>query len=61
MRTECACCDKGCSVHPGKDECTRTATETVFRIDMQDRLGTPFCEGCAEDAMHSGVFSLTRR
>ena len=57
-KTTCECCDQGCPVHRNVAACGRPATETVRRIDMDDGL-TRFkmCEGCAEDALASGVFA----
>jgi hypothetical protein len=60
----CKCADRGCPVHKGT-ECTRMATRempivTLYRVDMDDRSGTPFCSMCAEDAMESGLFTTGR-
>jgi len=41
----------------GNLECPRKhAKVTVYRSDMEDRTGTPMCNGCANDALESGVF-----
>jgi hypothetical protein len=53
----CQCTDPGCPVHPGTSRCVRPSRRTVFRIDMEDRTGTPMCQRCSEDAMDSGVFT----
>jgi len=58
MAPACQCCDRGCPVHSGKSECGKKASTVAVRIDMDDQTGTPMCEGCAADAMDSGVFSL---
>lgn len=57
-RRNCECSDPGCPAHEGKSECTRIATTTVYRIDMDDRTGTRMCRECAEDAMESSVFGV---
>jgi hypothetical protein len=53
----CQCSDPGCPIHHTHSDCTHPATTTLYRIDMQDETGTPMCEGCAEDAFESGVFT----
>lgn len=55
MNHTCVCSDKGCSACEGL--CEDRATFTLYRIDMDDRSGSRFCEGCASDAMDSGVFT----
>jgi hypothetical protein len=52
----CECSDPGCPCCKGK--CRHEATETVFRVDMEDWTGTDMCGGCADDALDSGVFTL---
>ena len=52
----CQCSDGGCPVHKGRN-CKRVAETTVFRVDMEDVDGTPMCDGCASDALDSGVFT----
>ena len=48
----CECFDTGDN-HPinnsGRDglQCTRKATSTLWRVDMEDNSGTRFCEECA--------------
>lgn len=57
---KCECRDPGCKVHPGfetANPCERKATDTLYRIDMEDRTGTRFCKACALDAYESGLFS----
>jgi hypothetical protein len=56
-RILCQCSDPGCPVHPNHSDCSRRATTTVYRVDMEDETGTPMCDRCAEDAMDSGVFT----
>lgn len=53
----CECGDSGCPVHKGKSRCSAKATQTVFRIDMEDETGTDMCDDCANDAIDSGVFT----
>lgn len=53
----CDCADPGCPVHLGSSDCPHTASTILYRVDMEDYSGTPFCEECAVDAMDSGVFS----
>lgn len=56
--TECECGDPGCPVHLGKEQCDHTGYCVVlYRIDMEDEEGTPMCQGCADDALDSGVFT----
>lgn len=52
----CECSDPGCPVHQGREECDGVFTVTVYRVDMEDLTGTDMCEGCAADALESGVF-----
>ena len=60
----CECFDTGDN-HPinnsGRDgmQCTRKATSTLWRVDMEDVSGTRFCDECASDAMGSGLFTDT--
>jgi hypothetical protein len=53
----CGCADAGCPVHQGVSGCTNPASEDLFRVDTEDRTGTPFCTECADDAWKSGVFA----
>jgi hypothetical protein len=55
--TPCGCADPGCPVHKGASSCASLAVCVVFRVDMEDRTGTPMCDGCANDALESGVFT----
>lgn len=55
---QCECSDPGCPKCKG--QCTRKATMTLYRVDMEDRSGTVFCTPCAEDAMESGLFDTER-
>ena len=52
----CQCADPGCPIHPGHHTCDQRAKERLFRVDMEDREGTWFCTGCANDALSSGLF-----
>lgn len=53
----CECSDPGCPVHKGQSTCAKLVrTQTVYRIDMEDRTGTRMCKACAADAMNSGLF-----
>lgn len=51
---KCECSDPGCPVCRGK--CVEKAKTVLCRVDMEDRTGTAMCEGCASDAMTSGLF-----
>lgn len=56
----CGCFDPGCA-HPSEsgrhtNQCTRKASTTLWRVDMNDQDGTRFCDECADDAMESGLF-----
>lgn len=53
---DCECRDPGCPMHKPKSTCTKKARRKVFRIDMEDETGTRMCNGCADDALESGVF-----
>ena len=58
----CECFDTGDNHlinNSGRDglQCTRKASVTLWRIDMEDITGTRFCDACAEDAMEAGVFT----
>ena len=50
----CQCCDKGCAHCVGL--CVEEGTELLTRIDMEDTT-VLMCEGCATDALESGVFA----
>ena len=52
----CQCFDPGCNIHHD-GQCKERATETLYRVDQQDFSGTPFCEGCADDAFSSDLFT----
>lgn len=55
MRNElCECSDGGCLCCHG--QCSNQSTVVLYRIDMEDKSGVAFCDGCADDAMESGVF-----
>ncbi len=56
---ECCCSDPGCPKHKGRSGCSYIATSIVYRIDMEDKTGTPMCSGCTEDALNSGVFTCS--
>ena len=51
----CKCSEGMCPCCFGS--CWSVATVTVYRVDMEDATGTPMCEGCADDAMDSGLFT----
>ena len=55
MHRYCECSDQACPCCDG--DCSNVATTTIYRIDMDDESGTPTCDGCAEDAMKSGLFT----
>jgi len=55
----CECHDTHCPVHKTVDDCNRAATSTLYRIDMIDETGTLFCDHCADDAMDSGLFTMS--
>lgn len=52
----CECTDKGC---PCDGDCRELATETIFRIDMEDDTGTRMCGTCADGAHLTGLFRST--
>ncbi len=54
QRQKCECADPGCPQCHG--HCKANATGLAFRVDMEDRTGTPMCSECGDDAMNSGVF-----
>lgn len=51
---KCMCADPGCPCCHGA--CSCKPTETLYRMDMPDSSGTPMCQGCADDALASGLF-----
>lgn len=61
----CECSDPKYPVHTDDSsrstckasECQQVGTSTLYRVDMEDKTGTVMCEGCADDAMESGVFT----
>lgn len=58
MGMPCECGDPGCPKHRGSDRCGDPAVGIAYRIDMEDRTGTPMCEDCLMDADNSGVFRI---
>lgn len=52
---KCKCSDPGCPEHPGKSKCIKKATHALLRIDLGGMVD--MCEGCASDALESGVFA----
>jgi hypothetical protein len=55
--SKCECSDPGCPVHPGLSNHCELATTVLYRIDMEDNMGTAMCEACAADAYESELFS----
>jgi hypothetical protein len=53
---KCECSDQNCPVHPGRSQCDSEMTVTLFRVDTDDQTGTARCDGCARDALDSGLF-----
>ncbi len=51
----CECSDGECPNCNG--DCEALASVVLFRVDMEDLTGTHFCEGCADAAMDSGLFT----
>jgi hypothetical protein len=55
----CICSDPGCPVNHDSQNCNKSASVYVCRIDMGDPdESMPMCEACASDALDSGVFGL---
>jgi len=53
----CQCGDRLCSAkHAGSQVCAFEATCQLYRVDMEDEWGTPYCRPCADDALESGLF-----
>jgi hypothetical protein len=55
--TICFCADQQC---PCGGKCICEAEDVLYRIDMEDDIGTPMCDVCASDAMDSGLFLSER-
>ncbi len=51
---KCECSDPECPVCHGK--CENAPEMCLSRVDMEDKTGTLFCEGCGDDAFESGIF-----
>jgi hypothetical protein len=51
----CECADPACPCCHGS--CDRKATYILYRTDTEDTTGTPMCQGCADDAFDSGLFT----
>lgn len=51
----CECSDPMCPACYGR--CDQPATETLYRVDMQDLTGTRLCADCANDCVESGLFT----
>lgn len=56
----CECGDPYCPVHYREVTCPLPPTQTLYRIDLEDETGMRFCDGCADDAWESGVFTAER-
>lgn len=54
---KCECSDPSCQIPHGATMCRATMPTTLYRVDMEDRTGVDMCEGCAIDAMETGLFS----
>ena len=54
IQSQCQCSDPMCPVCSGK--CAQVATQMLCRVDMSDAYDLPMCDGCADDALESGVF-----
>jgi len=55
----CECCDPGCGNkenHGVSNDCSKEAHYTLTRLDMVNHPAVDMCNGCAEDALKSGVF-----
>lgn len=50
----CECVDSGCSCY---GDCAEDGAVRLYRCDMNDHIGTLFCQDCADDAYGAGVFS----
>lgn len=58
LKNPCECHDGLCPGHVNAAKwCERSRTMTLYRIDMDDRDGTPMCDVCGADAMASGLFA----
>jgi len=54
----CKCDDPGCGqCCGGRKPHSPGRVSRVYRVDMEDRTGSLFCSGCAQDALDSGMFS----
>jgi hypothetical protein len=54
LAIDCECSDPQCPACYG--DCDRPATSVLYRIDIDDVIGTAFCSDCADDAFESGLF-----
>lgn len=60
MEESCECMDRECIVHSG-DTCQNyEETYLLYRVDMEDRTGTAFCNSCHTDAMGTGLFTNSK-
>ena len=57
MTTKLLCEDGDLQCPACHGHCTRIGTTILYRIDMEDKTGTLFCEECADDASESGLFT----
>ncbi len=60
----CECYYPVCSVGHSKEVtpdmtlvCDEPAVMLLYRVDMTDLTGTAFCQGCAQYALDSGLFT----
>ena len=56
MIPRCRCLDLNCPVC--HRECLRPAFVKLYRTDLDDEIGTVFCDRCAVAALKSGVFTF---
>ncbi len=56
MVPRCRCLDLNCPVC--HRECLRPAFVKLYRTDLDDEIGTFFCDRCAAAALKSGVFTF---
>lgn len=52
-RRVCDCTDPGCPSCHGR--CSQDSVVTVYRVDMDDSVGTAMCLDCARDGVESGL------
>lgn len=53
----CQCADRGCPMHLNVSDCDGAQEYRCTRVDMEN-AHVMMCEGCADDAAETGLFTI---